>query len=519
MQKQLKIAIASLLLAASAVHAFEASFDAPPLATGEYWNGSDLSGGFTSRWVFFKNVYDTNWFSWSGFARSRVNDTNTAGWFNQYASFGGTDASGTGSYAVVYDSAWSEDDIITLPLPAQVAGFFVNNTTYAALSMRDGDFAAKKFGGVTGDDPDWFLLTITGKDSDGRVVGSVEHYLADFRSPTNSEDYIQSDWRWVNLAPLGPNVKTLHFALTSSDNGTWGMNTPSYFAMDNLGVAYAPPAGEPHSTAAGFDTNLFVAWATGWTDYIIGGGVSNNFATPAHALGPASEDVTNIVSLGNGGSITLSFDVPMANGPGADFAVFENALTETFLELAWVEVSSDGTNFHRFPNHSLTANPVSSYGSLYTTNIANLAGKYVIGQGTPFDLADLPPAAGLDTMDIRWVRIVDIVGDGSCTDSFGNVIYDPHPSFGSGGFDLDAVGVINFANDCRPMALNAGGITLHFDALTNRVYRLQFATSLAGTNWLDVSAAVTGNNQTASITDTNTTDGARYYRVIRETSP
>lgn len=511
--------LGALLLAASASHAFEASFDTPPQAIGDYWNGSDLSGGFTNQWIFFRNDYDTTYSSWSGFARSRVHDTNTAGWFNQYACFGGTDVSTTGSYAVCYDSAWSEEDIVTLPLPAQVSGFFVNNTTYAALSMRDGDFAAKKFGGVTGDDPDWFLLTITGKDSAGHITGSVGHYLADFRSPTNAEDYIQSDWQWVDLSSLGAKVKTLHFTLTSSDNGDWGMNTPSSFAMDHLGVAYAPPAGVDHSTALGFDTNLFVAWATGWMNYSVGSGVSNNFATPGHALGPATENVTNIVCLGNGGSITLTFDVPIANGPGFDFAVFENGLTENFLELAWVEVSSDGTNFARFPNHSLTTNHVPAFGSLYATNLANLAGKYVVGQGTPFDLADLPGAANLDMMNVRWVRIVDIVGDGSCTDSFGNVIYDPDPVIGSGGFDLDAVGIINFAGDCLPTSIGPGGITMHFDALSNRVYRLQYSPSLLGADWYDVGGVVTGNNQTVSMTDSNMTSEVRYYRVTREVGP
>ena len=57
-------------------------------------------------------------------------------------------------------------------------------------------------------------------------------------------------------------------------------------------------------------------------------------------------------------------------------------------------------------------------------------------------------------MDVRWVRLVDIVGDGSCTDSFGRVIYDPYPTEGSAGFDLDAVGVINYRMDCAPAALS-----------------------------------------------------------------
>ena len=521
MNNRIKVTIAGALLVAVVLSAgaFEASLNDLSLTPGTYWNGSDLAGGFTNHDVFFRNSFDTNWLSWSGFAYSTVNDTNTPGYGNQYACVAGSGVGGTGVYAVVYDSAWAEDDVITLPLPALVSGFYVNNTTYAALAMRDGYLFGKKFGGTSSNEPDWFLLTIIGKDAGGCVVGSVEHYLADFRSPTNADDYIQSDWQWVDLAALGPTVKTLHFALSSSDTGDWGMNTPAYFAMDNLQVIYAPPAGQDHSTALYMDTNLFVAWATGWTNYSVGGGVSNQFATPEKALGPATDDAFDVVSLGNGGMITMSFDVPIADGPGFDFAVFENAVADTFLELAWVEVSSDGTNFTRFPNHSLTPGSVPAFGEVYTTNIGGLAGKYVGGYGTPFDLRDLKAGPDLDVMNIRWVRVVDVVGDGSCTDSFGNVIYDPYPTIGSGGFDLEAVGVINFGNDCYATAMNSGGITLQFSAPTNRLYRLQRASSLVGAEWNDIGGTVTGRNETATISDSNLTGTVRYYRVVREVAP
>ena len=122
-------------------------------------------------------------------------------------------------------------------------------------------------------------------------------------------------------------------------------------------------------------------------------------------------------------------------------------------------------------------------------------------------------------MNIRWVRVVDVVGDGSCTDSFGNVIYDPYPTIGSGGFDLEAVGVINFGNDCYATAMNSGGITLQFSAPTNRLYRLQRASSLVGAEWNDIGGTVTGRNETATISDSNLTGTVRYYRVVREVAP
>jgi len=213
-------------------------FNELPLAPDSYWNGADMSGGFLSRGVFFNNLFtDWGWgfYSWAGFAYSNVDDPVTPGYGNQYAVISGTGKGGTGNYAVVYDDAFDPtQDFLDLPVPSQVRGFFVNNTTYTALSMLNGDAFTKKFGGATGDDPDWFLLTITGKDTTGNQVGIVETYLADYRSADNAMDYVVDRWQWVDLTSLGPDLKSLHFTLSSSDVGPWGMNTPAYFAMDDL---------------------------------------------------------------------------------------------------------------------------------------------------------------------------------------------------------------------------------------------------------------------------------------------
>lgn len=209
---------------------------------------------------------------------------------------------------------------------------------------------------------------------------------------------------------------------------------------------YPPAAGASGSTALAKDDPRFVAWATGWTNYLVGTDCNAQWQTPEKALGPATGASTDIVCLGNGGQITLTFDAFISDGPGWDFAVFENSFSDTFLELAFVEVSSNGVDFFRFPNASLTPNPVAAFGAVDPTNLHNLAGKYRAGFGTPFDLAELDGASPLlDVRAISHVKIIDIVGDGSALDSEGRPIYDPHPTTGSGGFDLEAVGVINAA--------------------------------------------------------------------------
>ncbi len=214
---------------------------------------------------------------------------------------------------------------------------------------------------------------------------------------------------------------------------------------------FAPGAGQPGSTAIPQNSASFIGWATGYFDYLPGGNVEADWRTPAKALGPAVGDAFDIVTLGDGGRITLTFDRPIFDGPGADFAVFENAFDNSFLELAWVEVSSDNIRYFRFPGISFTANPVPGFGTIDPTNIDGFAGKYRQGFGTPFDLNLLRSVPGLDVNAVRYVRIVDITGDGSVFDNyppdFGGPhrVYDPFPTTGSGGFDLDAVGVIHQA--------------------------------------------------------------------------
>jgi len=221
----------------------------------------------------------------------------------------------------------------------------------------------------------------------------------------------------------------------------------AFSASPALAGPFAPAAGVAGSTAVHKDSADFVQWATGYENYLPGPNVDAQWKTPEKALGKAVGDSFDIVVLGDQGMITLTFDGFLYNGDGWDFAVFENSVTNTFLELAFVEVSSNGTDFFRFPNVSLTPSPVSAFGNVDPTNIDGLAGKYRQGYGTPFDLDALAGTAGLDIDHVTHIRLVDIKGNGSEFSSpppgFGNPtpIYDPFQTVGSGGFDLDAVGL------------------------------------------------------------------------------
>jgi hypothetical protein len=213
-----------------------------------------------------------------------------------------------------------------------------------------------------------------------------------------------------------------------------------------LAGPYPPAAGQAGSTAVFMDNAAFINWATGWQNYKPGAAVTSTWQDPQQALGPAEGTSFDIMSLGRGGEITLTFDQPIRNGPGWDFAVFENSFSDTFLELAYVEVSSDGETFVRFDNDSLSSSPVSAFGSTDPTDIQGFGGKYRQGYGTPFDLGDLSTkdevlSGAVQLYRITHVKIVDIIGDGSYVDTSGDVIYDPYPTSQSAGFDLDAVGI------------------------------------------------------------------------------
>lgn len=220
---------------------FTADLEDLGLSADQALDGSGGSGGFTSRGVHFGNAYNQEWQSWSGFAASTVSAPNTPGFANQFAAAAGTGAEGSATYAVGYDAGFPPDtDMVSLPSPAAVAGLFVNNTAYTALSMQHGDDFAKQFGGPDGTDPDFFALNISGRDGLGADLGSVDVYLADYRFPDPAQDFIVTDWVWVDLTPLGDSVSTLHFQLESSDVGQFGMNTPAYFAVDSLSVVPEP---------------------------------------------------------------------------------------------------------------------------------------------------------------------------------------------------------------------------------------------------------------------------------------
>lgn len=236
--------IASLIIAftCSGLSAQTVStFETHGLPADSSWNGSDSTGGFADGNAFFPNTYvfDTVYGSYwaSGWAYSTMKDTTTQGFSNLYSARPGIGYGSSLTYAIGQQNASIR--LQGIAAGKQVNGVYITNTAYAALSMKNGDAFSKKFGGSSGNDPDWFKLSITGYDGCCSIADTVHFYLADYRFSNNTQDYIVKTWEWVDLSPLG-NVDSLLFILSSTDNGTFGMNTPAFFCIDNFTTADSP---------------------------------------------------------------------------------------------------------------------------------------------------------------------------------------------------------------------------------------------------------------------------------------
>ncbi len=242
--------------------------------------------------------------------------------------------------------------------------------------------------------------------------------------------------------------------------------------------------GSTAGTAAVVRTDTRIkAWATSVASVNFGGNMTTNaydysdvdYADATKALGPATGDhYYGIVALGSGGSIVLHFNSGISDGVGLDFAVFENVDFAGFVELAYVEVSSDGVHFVRFPNFYLGTSQLGAYENANYPKLSyNLGSKYYKQFGHGYDLAELEYTYDfitsgkseftdeykesfllnyqyLDLENVSYVRIEDIPGDGSRLDSEGYEIYDPYKTEGPAGFDLQGVAVINTATVPEP---------------------------------------------------------------------
>ena len=437
-------------------------------AAGSWWehmlNGSMSSGlsqqlnaGDFSRWadptagVVVDSTYDTNWNYWM-YTRvypqtitpvsepapvdARISASEIEYWV------------GEGDNELVFVVNWADsalawgyrfaDDSVML------------STVMDAIAAADSRFSYVNEGYVSD------ILFVENGDTLGVTPGSWwEHMLNGYSSTGMSQWMHDGDFsRWADPV-AGVAVDSFYY-----EGWDW---IYTYVYPQRIHPVSAPEpevgpfcgaVGTEGCTAVKFDDERIKGWATSCTLVLGSSNLSDpeapvvSYGAAEDAVGPATTSTLDVVSLGDGGMATLTFANPIANGDGYDFAVFENPFNDYFLELAFVEVSSDGEHFVRFPATSLTQTHTQITERVDPTFIDNLAGKYRVGYGTPFDLDELRDSANIDINNITHVRVIDVVGSidpqYGTYDAFGHIINDPFPTIThSAGFDLDGVAVMN----------------------------------------------------------------------------
>lgn len=230
--KKIKI-ILSLSLVAFALKSQTTviDFETYTLSTNSAYSSS-MSIPFQNNNVSFQYKWNAAFNYWSGgFSYTNKYDSSTVGFGNLYGVKPFKGYNNSNIYVIGKDGG-----VINLGATSNtVNGFYITNSTYAYKSMKLGDSFAKKFGGISGNDPDYFKLSVKGFKSGILKSDSVNFYLADYRFANNSLDYIVNNWQWVNTSSLG-DVDSIKFFMYSSDIGNFGINTPQFFGMDNFTI-------------------------------------------------------------------------------------------------------------------------------------------------------------------------------------------------------------------------------------------------------------------------------------------
>jgi hypothetical protein len=329
-----------------------------------------------------------------------------------------------------------------------------------------------------------------------------------------------------------------------------------------------------------------VGWATGWQNYVqphpFSGGFCHDNSNQSNSidsavLGAPTDFTLNgttkhLLSLGHGASITLTFGQPILRQGSWNFAVFNNAFLSTapglvsrgggtnyvydghgtnlapvargdnfvWCKPAFVDVSSDATNWARFPvtywntdtlfQASVPDTP-DHWLSQDVTMIDGLAGKSILQYGTPFSLSALtnssPVISGSVNLDnIRYIRLTDVIGDGSTTDQYGNLIRSPYydgaqlpalvatPDSSTDGFCLRGVAILETP---APTIGGAGMAQTSFlidvsGLFSGQTYCVQTTTNLAATAWTnETNFAASDNSATLTNNFGNTTK--KFYRI------
>ena len=224
--KKIYVLVATALVCSTFSAQTVINFENVSLNPETYDNGYAGSSNFLMAGFTFSNVYDAAWGSWNGFSISNITNNTAAGWGNQYSAFPGSGRNSE-NYGVYYPEGTIQGNS-----SLAIDSFFITNTSFSAISMRDGDAYGKIFGSIYAADgttvdgtngEDFYRVWVIAEGYSG-VKDSIEVYLADYRFADNSQDYIVDSWIKVDISTFGIYPYLI----------TFGINTPTYFAIDDV---------------------------------------------------------------------------------------------------------------------------------------------------------------------------------------------------------------------------------------------------------------------------------------------
>ncbi len=220
------------------------SFNGLELEANSAWYGQDMKGKasddgmtfnttFTAGIATFANQYNKAWNGFNDFGYSNKVGTDYESvdlTDNIEKGFTAMNATGEDKYLVLYpnvDASYQPmAGIINFSKNIKINNIIINNNIWAYTSILNGDdVAATKF-----KEGDWFKVTFTGVDAEGKEIGGQDFYLADYRG---GKSKIISDWTTVDLSGFGT-IKQLKITFDSSDKNDFGLNTPSYVAIKEI---------------------------------------------------------------------------------------------------------------------------------------------------------------------------------------------------------------------------------------------------------------------------------------------
>lgn len=245
-----------LMLAVSPTWAALIDFESVPLAPS---SANPATAADHSDIVFGEAVFNRSWSEEfdccpSGWAVSNQTDLASVGFGNALSAYVLPTGGGylSPNYAVANNLSRGESTV-QFDRGVRVEGMYVTNSSYTYHSVFSGDDGA---GFVKGPfaEGDWLKLEVIGLDATGVETGRMPVILADYRDGAST---VIDEWTWVELTSLGDHVAALEFEMSSTDAGPFGMNTPAYFAVDNLTYSVVP---EPSTLGLCLLAALGLSW-------------------------------------------------------------------------------------------------------------------------------------------------------------------------------------------------------------------------------------------------------------------